>query len=50
MRHLLRKAGLDPMIFPMGLEAQRFRVEAFGAPFRRVSPAEIAPVRIEEAR
>ncbi len=37
------------MIFPMGLEAQRFRVEAFGAPFRRVSAAEIAPVRIEEA-
>ena len=49
VRHLLRKAGLDPMIFPMGLEAQRFQVEAFGAPFRRVSAAEIAPVRIEDA-
>ncbi len=49
VRHLLRKAGLDPMIFPKGLEAARFRVESFGAPFRRVGPAEIAPVRIEEA-
>ncbi len=49
VRHLLRKAGLDAMIFPMGLEAHRFRVEAFGAPFQRASAAEIAPVRIEEA-
>jgi len=49
VRHLLRKAGLDPMVFPVGLEAQRFRVESFGAPFRRVSAAEIAPMRVEEA-
>jgi AmmeMemoRadiSam system protein B/AmmeMemoRadiSam system protein A len=49
VRHLLRKAGLDPTIFPTGLDARRFRVEAFGAPFRRASAAEIAPVRIEEA-
>ena len=49
VRHLLRKAGLDPTIFPMGLEAQRFRVESFGAPFRRVGAAEIAPVRLEES-
>jgi AmmeMemoRadiSam system protein B/AmmeMemoRadiSam system protein A len=49
VRHLLRKAGLDSVIFPVGLEAHRFRVESFGAPFRPVSQAEIAPVRIEEA-
>jgi hypothetical protein len=49
VRNLLRKAGLDPLIFPMGLEASRFGVEAFGAPFQRASAAEIAPVRIVEA-
>src|SRR5208337_4756643 len=49
LRHLMMKAGLDAMIFPLGLEAARFRVESFGAPWRRVGPAEIAPVRIEEA-
>jgi len=49
VRHLLRKAGLDPMTFPTGLDARRFRVEAFGAPFKRASAAEIAPMRIEEA-
>ncbi len=49
VRQLLRKAGLNSLIFPMGLEARRFRVESFGAPFRRVSAAEIAPVRIEAA-
>jgi AmmeMemoRadiSam system protein B/AmmeMemoRadiSam system protein A len=49
VRQLLRKAGLDSVVFPMGLEARRFRVESFGAPFRRVGPDEIAPVRIDEA-
>ncbi len=49
VRHLLRKAGLDPTTFPMGLEAQQFRVEAFGAPFQRASAADIAPVTIVEA-
>ena len=37
VRHLMIKAGLDSMIFPRGLEAQRFRVESFGAPWRRRS-------------
>jgi hypothetical protein len=50
VRHLMMKAGLDTVIFPLGLEAARFRVESFGAPWRRVEPAEIAPVMIEEAR
>ncbi len=49
VRHLLRKAGLNAMIFPMGLEAHRFRVESFGAPFKQVAGADIAPVRIVEA-
>ena len=48
VRQLLRKAGLDSTDFPRGLEASRFRVEAFGAPFRRVSASEIAPVRFDE--
>lgn len=49
VRHLLRKAGLDSTIFPHGIEAARFRTESFGAPFRPVGAAEIAPVRIKEA-
>ena len=49
VRHLMIKAGLDSMIFPGGMEAQRFRVESFGAPWRRTEAAEIAPVRIEDA-
>ncbi len=48
VRHLMMKAGLGATNFPLGLEAARFRVESFGAPWRRVSPAEIAPLRIEE--
>ena len=49
VRHLMRKAGLDSTTFPIGLEAFRFGVEAFGASFRRVGADEIAPARIEEA-
>ncbi len=49
VRHLMMKAGLDSMIFPLGLKAQRFRVEPFGAPWRAVAPAELAPARIEDA-
>ena len=50
LRHLLMKAGLGAESFPRGLEAARFRVESFGAPWRRVEPGELAPVRIEESR
>ena len=49
VRHLLAKAGIDRESWPEGLEARRFRVEFFGAPWRSVSPEEIAPTRIEEA-
>ncbi len=47
VRHLMRKAGLDG--WPEGIEAARFRVESFGAPWRRVGPGDIAPARIVEA-
>ncbi len=50
VRHLMIKAGLDAASWPAGMEAERFRVESFGAPWRRVAPGELAPVRIEEAR
>ena len=49
IRHLMIKAGLDSMIFPLGLRAQRFRVESFGAPWRPVEPTELAPAQIEDA-
>jgi hypothetical protein len=42
------KAGLDG--WPDRIEASRFRVESFGAPWRRVEPGDIAPARIVEAR
>ncbi len=44
------KAGLDPQSSPSGLTAERFRTESFGAPWRATSPADIAPVTIDEAR
>ena len=47
-RHLLLKAGLDPLAWPRGLAVARFRVESFGAPWRPTSAAEIAPVSIGE--
>jgi MEMO1 family protein len=36
VRNLMAKAGLEPNRWPEGLEARRFRVESFGAPWRRV--------------
>jgi hypothetical protein len=47
VRQLLQKAGLDG--WPDGMEAARFRVESFGAPWRRIEPGDIAPARIVEA-
>lgn len=48
VRHLLLKAGLDG--WPEELEAARFRVELFGAPWLRIEPGDIAPARIDGAR
>jgi len=49
VRHLLAKAGLHPRPWPDGLEAKRFRVESFGAPWRPVDRVEIDPIRISPA-
>ena len=50
VRNLMMKAGLETDGWPRGLAAAHFRVELFGARWRAASPAELAPVRIEEAR
>src|SRR5271154_630279 len=42
VRHLIAKAGVETTGWPDGLEAMRFRVESFGAPWRSVDVAEIA--------
>jgi MEMO1 family protein len=42
VRHLMAKAGFDPNRWPEGLEARRFRVESFGAPWRRVDSKDIS--------
>jgi AmmeMemoRadiSam system protein B/AmmeMemoRadiSam system protein A len=47
VRHLMAKAGFEPNHWPEGLEARRFRVESFGAPWRRVDSKDIAPATIE---
>jgi MEMO1 family protein len=47
VRHLLAKAGLRG--WARGIEAQRFRVESFGALWRQVEAPDIAPARIDEA-
>jgi MEMO1 family protein len=41
VRHLMAKAGLAPNRWPEGLEARRFRVESFGAPWRRVDAKDV---------
>lgn len=50
LRHLMAKAGFEANHWPQGLEARRFRVESFGAPWRRVDSKEIAPAASERAR
>jgi MEMO1 family protein len=42
VRHLIAKAGLETTGWPEGLEATRFRVESFGAPWRAVDTEGIA--------
>ena len=50
VRHLIAKAGLETTSWPEGLEALRFRVESFGAPWRRVDAAEVSTARNEAAQ
>ena len=47
VRSLMAKAGFEINRWPEGLEAARFRVEFFGAPWRSVDAKEIAPATIE---
>jgi AmmeMemoRadiSam system protein B/AmmeMemoRadiSam system protein A len=42
VRHLMAKAGFEPNRWPDGLEARRFRVESFGAPWRRIDSKDAA--------
>jgi AmmeMemoRadiSam system protein B/AmmeMemoRadiSam system protein A len=49
VRHLIAKAGLETTSWPEGLKAMRFRVESFGAPWRRVDAEEIATAINEAA-
>ena len=48
VRHLMLKAGLNG--WPQGVAAERFRVELFGAPWRRVEASELRPVRSSRRR
>jgi MEMO1 family protein len=41
VRHLMAKAGFESNRWPEGLEARRFRVESFGAPWRRVNAKDV---------
>jgi hypothetical protein len=43
VRHLTAKAGLDSNRWPEGLEARRFRVESFGAPWHRTDSENMEP-------
>jgi AmmeMemoRadiSam system protein B/AmmeMemoRadiSam system protein A len=43
VRHLMAKAGFDSNRWPEGLDARRFRVESFGAPWRRTDSKDVAP-------
>ncbi len=47
VRHLMAKAGLEPKRWPEGMEAARFGVESFGAPWRSVDPGLIASAKVE---
>ena len=41
VRQLMAKAGLESNRWPEGLEARRFRVESFGAPWRRIDSNDV---------
>ena len=47
VRHLMAKAGLESNPWPEELKARRFRVESFGAPWRRIDSERVAPTTIE---
>ena len=47
VRHLMAKAGFEPDRWPAGLDARRFRVESFSAPWRQVNSKDVALAAIE---
>jgi AmmeMemoRadiSam system protein B/AmmeMemoRadiSam system protein A len=47
VRHLIAKAGFESDHWPEGLEARRFRVESFGAPWRQIGSKERASAEID---
>jgi MEMO1 family protein len=47
VRHLMAKARFESNHWPEGLEARRFRVESFGAPWRQIDSKELAPPTID---
>jgi hypothetical protein len=47
VRHLMAKAGFESNPWPEGLEARRFRVESFGAPWRQIDSKERALAAID---
>jgi MEMO1 family protein len=49
VRHLMGKAGFDSNRWPEGLAARRFRVESFGAPWRRVD-AKVVGLEANDAK
>ena len=50
VRHLMAKAGFEPNRWPERLQARRFRVESFGAPWRRGDSKDSGPAAIEARR
>jgi hypothetical protein len=49
VRHLMAKAGFEPNRWPERLQARRFRVESFGAPWRRIDSKDVAQATSEAA-
>jgi MEMO1 family protein len=47
VRHLMAKSGFESNRWPERLEARRFRVESFGAPWRQVDSKDVAPTMID---
>jgi MEMO1 family protein len=43
VHNLMAKAGFESNRWPEGVEARRFRVESFGAPWRRIDPRDMTP-------
>jgi hypothetical protein len=49
VRHLMAKAGFEPNRWPERLQARRFRVESFGAPWGRIDSKDVTQATSETA-